>query len=58
MLQNILAEAYVQEGIILSKASTQEIEQAFQNFKKAVDVDPHNKLAKQKLMQYERGELK
>lgn len=60
VLQNILAEAYVQEGIILSKGSTQEAEQAFQNFKKAVDLDLHNKLAKEKLlaMQYERGEIK
>lgn len=58
-LNKILAEAYLQEGIILSKGNIKEGEKAFEFFKIAADLDPKNELTKEKLleMQYERGEM-
>ncbi len=57
-LNRILAEAYLQEGVILSKGNIKESEKAFEFFKIAADLDPKNELAKEKLleMKYESGD--
>lgn len=58
-LTNILSEAYVQNGIILSKGGIKESAKAFEYFKISANLNPKNELAKEKIleMRYECGEL-
>jgi len=59
-LNKVLSEAYVQGGIVLYKGGIKDNEKAFEYFKIATDLNPKNKLAKEKVseMRYERGEYR